>query len=184
MLQSLSTSPGAGAASTVDPSGWVPAWMAGCGTRKISCGLVIVNDRAELLLCHVTGHAHWDLPKGGARADESPLAAALRETQEETGLALDPADLLDLGRLPYRPRKDLHLFATRLPRLDTRLLRCESRFDDAGSGLRLPEMDGYGWFAFEQVAQLTTRKLAAVLSEQVDLPRTLQRLQALAVVCA
>jgi 8-oxo-dGTP pyrophosphatase MutT (NUDIX family) len=184
MLQSVFPSPGPAAASAMRAPGWGPAWMAGGSARKISCGIVIVNDRAELLLCHVTGHGHWDLPKGGALADESPLAAALRETQEETGLALDPADLLDLGRLPYRPRKDLHLYATRLPRLDTRLLRCASRFDDAGSGLRLPEMDGYGWFAFEQVPQMTTRKLAAVLTEQVDLPRTLQRLQALAVICA
>ena len=32
--------------------------------RRLSCGIVIVNDARELLLCHVTGHDHWDLPKG------------------------------------------------------------------------------------------------------------------------
>ena len=50
--------------------------------RKLSCGIVILNDAAELLLCHVTGHDHWDLPKGGAMAGETPLQAALRETAE------------------------------------------------------------------------------------------------------
>jgi len=39
--------------------------------RRLSCGVVIVNDAHELLLCHVTGHDHWDLPKGGAMAGET-----------------------------------------------------------------------------------------------------------------
>ena len=87
--------------------------------RRLSCGLVIVNDARELLLCHVTGHDHWDLPKGGAMAGETALQAALRETREECGLELDAEMLVDLGRLPYRARKDLHLFGVHLPRLDT-----------------------------------------------------------------
>ena len=53
--------------------------------RRLSCGILILNAQHELLLCHVTGQDHWDLPKGGAHADESPLQAALRETREETG---------------------------------------------------------------------------------------------------
>lgn len=151
---------------------------AGLLARKLSCGLVIVNDSAELLLCHVTGRPHWDLPKGGAAAGESPLLAALRETREETGLMLDAVQLLDLGRLAYRPRKDLHLFAARLPRLDPRLLHCESRFDDL-RGARLPEMDGYAWVGFDRVAAHCTPRLAAVLCGQLELPRLLARMQAL-----
>ena len=106
--------------------------------KRLSCGVVILNDAAELLLCHVTGHEHWDLPKGGKALGELPLDAALRETQEETSLQLDSAALLDLGRLPYRPRKDLHLFAARLPRFDPARLWCESEFADSPSGKRLP----------------------------------------------
>ena len=45
--------------------------------RRLSCGIVIVNDARELLLCHVTGHDHWDLPKGGAMDGETALRAAL-----------------------------------------------------------------------------------------------------------
>ena len=144
--------------------------------RRLSCGIVIVNDARELLLCHVTGHDHWDLPKGGPAPGEPPLAAALRETREETGLVLDPAALLDLGRLEYRPRKDLHLFALLLPRLDTRLLVCESHFSTA-AGRRLPEMDGYGWFPFAEVPDRVTGRMAAVLCERLDLPALLQRLR-------
>lgn len=145
--------------------------------KRLSCGLVVVNDHAQLLLCHVTGHEHWDLPKGGIAEDETPVEAALRETCEETGLCLQADDLLDLGRLPYRARKDLHLFAARVSNLDPALLWCESRFDDATSGTRLPEMDGYGWFGFSEVPVQCTRKLSAVLREGLDLPALLKQLQ-------
>jgi 8-oxo-dGTP pyrophosphatase MutT (NUDIX family) len=145
--------------------------------RKLSCGIVILNDEAELLLCHVTGHDHWDLPKGGPAPGESPRATALRETQEETGLALHEVPLLDLGRLDYRPRKDLHLFAALQPRFDPATLVCDSRFSDA-AGRRLPEMDGFDWFRFDQVPARVTPRLATVLSERLDLPALLQRLRA------
>jgi 8-oxo-dGTP pyrophosphatase MutT (NUDIX family) len=145
--------------------------------KRLSCGIVIVNDDSELLLCHVTGHDHWDLPKGGAAADETPLQTALRETREETGLVLEASALIDLGRLAYRSRKDLHLFAARVPRFDTGLLWCESRFDDDASGTRLPEMDGFGWFPFTDVPVQCTRKLSAVLRERLDLQALLQQLR-------
>lgn len=144
--------------------------------KRISCGVVVINDDAELLLCHVTGQNHWDLPKGGLNGGETPLQAALRETREETGLALDAAGLIDLGRMPYRTRKDLHLFAARLPRIDPGLLSCESRFSDSATGARLPEMDGFGWFPFSQIPQLCSPKLATVLTQRLDLQHLLTRL--------
>lgn len=144
--------------------------------RTLSCGTVIVNPAGELLLCHVTGQDHWDLPKGRPDPGETPLHAALRETREETGLALDPRGLLDLGRLPYRPRKDLHLFASLQPRLDPATMHCDSRFSDA-RGRRLPEMDGFGWFRFDLAPLRVTPRLAAVLTQRLDLHDLLRRLQ-------
>ena len=108
---------------------------------------------------------------------ETALRAALRETREECGLELDAETLVDLGRLPYRARKDLHLFGARLPRLDPRTLHCDSRFTDGDSGQRWPEMDDFGWFPFAQVPQLCTRKLSAVLCERLDLAALLVQLQ-------
>lgn len=145
-------------------------------SRRLSCGILILNARHELLLCHVTGQDHWDLPKGGPHDGESPLHAALRETREETGLRFDAAALLELGRYDYRPKKDLHLFATLTPRFDVAGLRCESHFAQWGTGRRLPEMDGFDWFGFERVAQACTSKMAAVLRERIDLGQLLQRL--------
>ena len=146
--------------------------------QRMSCGVVIVNAERELLLCHVTGQHHWDLPKGGMAAGESPLQTALRETEEETGLLLAAETLLDLGRFDYRPRKRLHLFATLMPRLDPRTLHCMSEFSDLGSGRRLPEMDDYAWVDFADVPRHTSRRMAAVLAGQIELDALLARLRA------
>ena len=144
--------------------------------KRLSCGVLILNAERELLLCHVTGHAHWDLPKGGIQDGESPLAAALRETAEETGLRLDPSALQDLGRFDYRPRKDLHLFATVTARLDVTTLHCESHFSDLPSGRRLPEMDGFGWFPFADAPRRCSARMATVIAGKLDLGRLLARL--------
>lgn len=160
-------------APEVDESTWPMQLFA---PRRLSCGILILNRQQELLLCHVTGQNHWDLPKGGAHEGESPLQAALRETREETGLELVAEALRDLGRLDYRPKKDLHLFATLMPRFDLAGLRCESQFAQFSTGRRLPEMDGYDWVRFEQVAERCTPKLTAVLHGRLNLRRVLDDL--------
>lgn len=146
--------------------------------KRLSCGVLILSPARELLLCHVTGQHHWDLPKGGIHAGESPLEAALRETQEETGLRLDGAALHELGRFGYRPRKDLHLFATLMPRFDVSKLHCDSQFADLASGRRLPEMDDFAWFGFGDVSRHCGGKMAAVLSHKIDLGRLFEQLTA------
>ncbi len=142
--------------------------------KRLSCGVVIVNDEHELLLCHVTGQNHWDLPKGGINVGESPLQAALRETREETGLRLAAAELVDLGRFAYTHKKDLHLFAACTERFDINTLQCESHFCERYSGNQLPEMDGFGWFAFSRVATLCTPKMALVLGDKLKLAQLLR----------
>jgi putative (di)nucleoside polyphosphate hydrolase len=144
--------------------------------KRLSCGVVILNADRELLLCHVTGQNHWDLPKGGIDSGESPQEAALRETREETGLRLPADSLIDLGRFEYTAKKNLYLFATLMPRFDIAGLRCESHYFDRLSGREQPEMDGYGWFAFERASTLCTQKMAAVLTARIDLAQVLATL--------
>lgn len=144
--------------------------------KRLSCGVVILNPGLEVLLCHVTGQNHWDLPKGGIDPGETPLEAALRETREESGLRLQPDALVDLGRFAYTNKKNLHLFACLMPRFDLKELRCESRYLDRYSGRHMPEMDGYGWFGFERVPSLCTPKMAAVLRHKMSLDGVLAHL--------
>ena len=145
-------------------------------SRGLSCGIVVLLDSNELLLCHVTGQRQWDLPKGGIHVGESPLDAALRETEEETGLVLRADALLDLGRQAYTTRKDLHLFACLSKRIDPRELHCASCFVERLSGRARPEMDAFGWFSFDRIEALCTPRLAALLTRRLDLGALVERL--------
>src|SRR5206468_3390920 len=109
---------------------------------------------------------------------ETPSEAALRETHEETGLRLSDSDLVDLGRHAYTRTKDLHLFACLSERIDPRTLHCTSCFVERRSGRARPEMDGFGWFAFDRIDALCTPALARVLGRGLDLDDVLARLVA------
>lgn len=127
-----------------------------------SCGTLVVNDRRQLLLCHATGTAHWDIPKGLQDPGESPLQAARRELREETGLDIDAARFEDLGCFDYRRDKRLHLYKVRAPGgldgLDQ--LVCSSCFPHRLTGKPTPEVDRYRWASREEVAALCWPRMA------------------------
>jgi len=64
------------------------------------------------------GNGKWSLPGGGLHRHEEPLAGAIREVREETGLSLDPARLTPLGVQEYRSygiHFPCHYFVAALP---------------------------------------------------------------------
>ena len=143
--------------------------------KPLSCGILVLNAQRELLLCHVTGAWHWDIPKGAAEPGEAPQAAALRETREECGLDFAGQPLLDLGRLAYRPNKDLHLYAVLVERFDTRACHCDSHYTDTW-GQQRPEMDGFEWTPFDRVLRRCARHMGQLLTQTLSLPALLARL--------
>ena len=145
--------------------------------KTLSCGILVLNAQAELLLCHVTGAWHWDIPKGGTDPGEQPLATALRETREECGLDFGGQPLLDLGAMAYRPRKDLHLFAVLSSRFDVATCCCTSHYSDSWGRSR-PEMDDFEWVRFERVQRRCARHMGEVLTQRLSLPALLDRLLA------
>jgi 8-oxo-dGTP pyrophosphatase MutT (NUDIX family) len=146
-------------------------------TKTLSCGILVLNPQAELLLCHVTAAWHWDIPKGSLEPGETPLAAALRETREECGLDFSGQRLTDLGRMAYRPRKDLHLFAVLGERFDPAICRCDSHYTDSW-GRGRPEMDAWEWTPFARVPRRCARHMIEVLTQTLSLTALLARLHA------
>tara|TARA_B100000700_G_scaffold331809_1_gene469365 strand:- start:51922 stop:52422 length:501 start_codon:yes stop_codon:yes gene_type:complete len=51
--------------------------------------VIIMNSEGKLLWCRRKDHQGWQFPQGGIDKHESPLQAAIRETREEVGLAID-----------------------------------------------------------------------------------------------
>ena len=131
--------------------------------RTVSAG-VVVTDGNSLLLCHVTGAKHWDLPKGKIDLGEEPITAAVRELREETGLIVDTVSLVDLGRFAYKKNKDLHLWLHMVEELpDTRSLDCLSMFDD-GKGAMKKEMDGFANVKLDKIDSYVIPDMLAVLN--------------------
>ena len=128
----------------------------------ISCGTLVINPRGELLLCHVTNTDHWDIPKGMMDEGETPLAAAIREMQEEAGLTFEVGLFEELGLFNYRPDKRLHLFKVYSPiEFDSlATLVCSSFFPHHQTGEATPEVDGFRWAARAEIATLCWPRMA------------------------
>jgi 8-oxo-dGTP pyrophosphatase MutT (NUDIX family) len=133
--------------------------------KPTSCGTLIFNRQGQLLLCHVTGTGHWDIPKGMRQPGESTLDAAKRELKEETGLELDDALFEEIGSFDYVKHKRLHLYQLRAPECLDSLgkLGCTSYFIHPVTGEPTPEMDGYTWAFRDEIPSLCLLQMARQL---------------------
>lgn len=88
--------------------------------NKISAGLMMYrfkNGDLEIFLAHPGGPflknkdwGYWGIPKGEIEAGEPPLAAAIREFAEETGLTAK-GDFMPLGSVVQASGKTVHAWA-------------------------------------------------------------------------
>lgn len=63
-------------------------------------GAVVTDAAGRVLLCQQSqGHRLWGLPGGKIRTGESPVAAAIRDIREETGMETDIVDLVGIYQL-------------------------------------------------------------------------------------
>jgi 8-oxo-dGTP pyrophosphatase MutT (NUDIX family) len=137
-------------------------------SRAVSCGVLLLNRRGELFVCHTTGMARWDLPKGVADPGEAPRDAAVREAWEESGLRLPAGELFDLGEFAYLPGKRLHLFALRVAddAIDLTRCSCRSFFPHYRTGLSTPETDAWAWKPLADTAAWCGKNMVRVLGAQ------------------
>jgi ADP-ribose pyrophosphatase YjhB (NUDIX family)/predicted GIY-YIG superfamily endonuclease len=87
----------------------------GCGrlhyrNAKPCAGALVTRDGRVLLVKRATRpfQGYWDIPGGFLEEDEHPEAGAIREVREETGLEVQPTDLLGLymDRYEYDGEED------------------------------------------------------------------------------
>jgi 8-oxo-dGTP diphosphatase len=105
----------------------------------------------EVLLVHRPHRDDWGLPKGRRRHDETPLACALREVREETGLTCEVGD--ELPTVRYRDR----LGRRRVARYWA-MAPVEGRFEPTA------EVDEVRWVRIDRVGDVLThpRELVVV----------------------
>jgi 8-oxo-dGTP pyrophosphatase MutT (NUDIX family) len=132
------------------------------GECETSCGTLLINTKGQIMLGHVTGTEHWDIPKGRREPGEEPLQAAIRELWEETNLRLSEEFFEELGNFDYRPGKRLHLYKAYVADAisDVRQLCCNSYFPRPVGEAPVLAMDGYCWAARDEIPKLCHQTLA------------------------
>ncbi len=82
--------------------------------RGNGANVIAVNEVGGILLVkHNYGGEQWGLPGGEIERGEAPTHAACEETEEESGLVIDPHDLKLIGWFIQRPKGVVFLFETR-----------------------------------------------------------------------
>ncbi len=73
-------------------------------TPLVGVGAVVVNEGRVLLVCRGSEplKGHWTLPGGVLEVGEALVEGVVREVQEETGLLVEPLELVELLDRIYR----------------------------------------------------------------------------------
>jgi predicted NUDIX family NTP pyrophosphohydrolase len=133
---------------------------------KRSAGILlhrISGGAPEVLLVHPGGPfwarrdaGAWSIPKGEYEDGDDPLAAALREFEEETGTALEAGELRDLGEVKQKGGKVVRAWAAEgdidagTVRSNTFTMEWPPR---SGRTAEFPEVDRAGWFALDEARE-------------------------------
>ena len=122
----------------------------------------LVDGEPQVLIVHPGGPfwarkdaGAWSIPKGEYSDDEDAQACALREFEEETGTALPPAELTDLGNVRQKGGKEVTAWAVEGD-LDADAI-VSNTFElewPPGSGRvqTVPEVDRAAWFGLDEAS--------------------------------
>jgi predicted NUDIX family NTP pyrophosphohydrolase len=109
----------------------------------------------------------WSVPKGEFSGDEEPLAAAIREFKEETGLSLS-GEFIELKPVKQKGGKIVHVFALDLDPDISHLTSNSFTLEwppKSGIMQQFPEVDKYGWFDLATAREKMNEAQATVLDE-------------------
>jgi 8-oxo-dGTP diphosphatase len=128
--------------------------------KRMGAGVLLTGGDGRVLLVEPTYKPYWEVPGGSVEAGESPHAAAVRELEEELGLALAVGRLLVTDWVPPRAGRTEGLMLV----FDGGRLTGEQA---ARITLPADELRGWAWCtAREAAARLPER-----LSRRVDAAR-------------
>lgn len=68
-------------------------WLESQPSRVSSATLILENTAGQVLIVKANYKPYWTFPGGVIDNGETPLQAAVRETYEEVGITIDPADV-------------------------------------------------------------------------------------------
>lgn len=146
-----------------------------------SAGLLVYRGSGpdvEVLLGHMGGpfwarkqeHA-WSIPKGEHGPDEEPLAAARREFEEETSLAVPAGELLDLGSVRQSGGKEVTVWAVEGD-LDAAAAVSNTFAVEwpprSGRLQEFPELDRFAWVSVDTARELLVKAQVTFLDRLLE----------------
>jgi predicted NUDIX family NTP pyrophosphohydrolase len=109
----------------------------------------------------------WSIPKGEFEEGDDPRACAVREFEEETGTALPPGELVELGSVRQKGGKTVSAWAAEGD-LDADAVRSNTFTMEwpprSGRTAEFPEIDRAAWFDLETARE----KLVPAQAELLD----------------
>lgn len=142
-----------------------------------SAGLLLYRNRPdepEVFLVHPGGPfwarkdaGAWSIPKGEFKPPEEPLAAAVREVREETGVTVD-GPFVPLGTVRQSGGKTVHAFAAAADVDPARIVSNHFTLEwppHSGRTAEFPEVDRAAWFGLSEAAAKIHPAQAALLAQ-------------------
>jgi 8-oxo-dGTP pyrophosphatase MutT (NUDIX family) len=120
-----------------------------------AAGILAVDDDGRLLLQRRRDTGQWAIPMGRMELGETPTQCAIRETQEETGITVEPTGLLGLYSYPgyivaYDDHEDPSQYGEVRQEFEITLIGRAV----AGAPAVSDEADGVRWFRPDDLDQL------------------------------
>ena len=150
---------------------------------KRSAGLMMYRGtkaNLEVFLVHPGGplwtkkdKGAWTIPKGEYEQDETPLVAARREFEEETGFQA-AGEFLDLGTIKQKSGKMVTAWAFQGDCDPAKLTSniCEIEWPPrSGHRLEIPEVDRGRWFFIEKARKYIREEQRPLLDNLCALPQ-------------
>ena len=162
------------------------------GNTKQSAGLLMYrwsrSGKLKVLIAHPGGPifakkdaGHWGIPKGEFEADETPVGAAQREFEEETGLAPAAGEsFIPLGTIVQKGGKTVHAWAFEGVWEKDRVLRCNEIDLEwpplSGKWHRFPEIDEVRMVGVKEAERLMKKEQFAFVERLRELLSSQQKL--------
>ena len=150
-------------------------------SRGESAGILVyrrTGSGIEFLVAHPGGPywarkdaGAWTIPKGLLEPGEDPLAAALRELAEETGIVAQPSRTASLGSVRLRSGKTVHAWALEADMDPDALV--SNLFDmewppRSGRTASFPEIDAVAWAKRDEAERKLNPGLVPLLDRLLD----------------
>jgi predicted NUDIX family NTP pyrophosphohydrolase len=135
--------------------------------NKVSAGIMLyrmVKGSLEVYIVHPGGPVFrnrdlgaWSIPKGEIEENEEHLVCAIRELEEEVGLAIEPKDIIPLGTVRQKSGKLVYAWAVRHDE-DFPLVNSNSYFfqewpPKSGRNQKFPEVDKAQFFKADEARE-------------------------------